>query len=263
MIQYYKKIVDRRSTVVILLGLLLLLASADITVEGVEIIAGVHNLALDCSCIIMMLSIGGLGIGMSRTVLSRAQGMAPKIEVEDLIERKVVPLSTHEVEAVLAGKIILVTGAAGSIGSELTRQVLDLKPQRVIALDTNETGLFDLVEMLKAHPYAERLAVSIGDITDSLEMERLLARERPQIIFHAAAYKHVPMLESFPEQAVRTNVLATYSLCHMAQKHQIERFVFISTDKAAMPTGTMGASKRVGEMIIQALARTTGCSTRF
>ena len=192
----------------------------------------------------------------------------PEIDVAKLLGRQVVPLKSSKAEKVLREKHILVTGAAGSIGSELCRQLLNYQPGCVIALDSNETGLFDLLESLRTHPAVSRLQATIGDITDVGYMERLFARHRPDIVFHAAAYKHVPLLEDHPDQAVRTNVLASYRLCLLAQKYSVPRFVFVSTDKAAEPTSVLGASKRLGEMIIQSLAQggqgdTCFCAVRF
>src|SRR5579885_3143539 len=186
-----------------------------------------------------------------------------RIDVAELLEREVVAIPTSYGETVLQGKVILVTGAAGSIGSELVRQLLSYRPECVIALDTNETGLFELSESLRAHPQALHLKLHIGDITNVRSMTRLLGTQLPHVIFHVAAYKHVPLLEAFPDQAVRTNVLATYHLFQLAREHGVERFIFISTDKAAGPTGVMGASKRVGEMIIQSLAQEKGWDTCF
>lgn len=186
-----------------------------------------------------------------------------RINFADLLGRDVVPLQISEAQAALQGQVILVTGAAGSIGSELSVQLLNYEPERVIALDTNETGLFDLVEGLRSHPCASLLRPYIGDITDVRGMARLFSVERPNIIFHVAAYKHVPLLEHFPDQALRTNVLATYHLCCLAQEHLVTDFVFVSTDKAAEPIGVMGASKRVGEMIVQAFAKSANCATCY
>lgn len=185
-----------------------------------------------------------------------------------LLEREIVSFQEPEIFAALKEQVILVTGAAGSIGSELCRQLLSYGPKAIIALDMNETGLFDLAESVHAHPNAACLQVSIGDITDMEGLTRLFAREKPGIVFHAAAYKHVPLLEQFPYQAVRTNVLGTYRLCGLAQEYGVKRFVFISTDKAAEPVNVMGASKRIGEMIVQAHARadrgtTCFCAVRF
>lgn len=186
-----------------------------------------------------------------------------RINFADLMGRDAIPLQTTDTRAALQGQIILVTGAAGSIGSELSVQLLNYEPERLIALDTNETGLFDLAEGLRSHPYAARLCPYIGDITDERGIARLFSKERPRIVFHVAAYKHVPLLEQFPDQALRTNVLATYRLCHLAQEHHVTNFVFVSTDKAAEPIGVMGASKRVGELMVQAFAKSASCMTCF
>jgi len=186
-----------------------------------------------------------------------------EINIADLLGREVVPLQNAEASDAIQGKILLVTGAAGSIGSELCRQLLAHAPAAVIALDTNETGLFDLSESLRGHPAVHRLQVRIGDVTDAGSMARLFAAERPQFVFHAAAYKHVPLLESHPDQAAHTNVLGTYHLCMLAREHNVERFVFISSDKAADPVSVLGASKRIGELIVHAMAESTDQVTRF
>ncbi|MGZ6363483.1 MAG: polysaccharide biosynthesis protein [Ktedonobacterales bacterium] len=186
-----------------------------------------------------------------------------EIDVADLLGREVVPLYTVEAREAIQDKVLLITGAAGSIGSELCRQLLTYAPAALIALDTNETGLFDLAESLRGEPCAQILRLRIGDVTDVGSMTRLLKAEHPQFIFHAAAYKHVPLLESHPDQAVHTNVLGTYHLCTLAREHNVERFVFISSDKAAEPVSILGASKRIGELIVHALAESTDQVTRF
>ncbi len=174
-----------------------------------------------------------------------------------------VPIQSAQARASLRGKVILVTGAAGSIGSELCRQLLSYQPEQVIALDTNETGLFDLAESVRACAQDTRLHLQIGDIRDVHSMSRLMGNMQPHIVFHAAAYKHVPLLENHPDQATRTNVVATYHLCRLAQSYGVEQFVFISTDKAADPKSILGASKRVGELMIQAFAKLEHSETRF
>jgi FlaA1/EpsC-like NDP-sugar epimerase len=186
-----------------------------------------------------------------------------EVNVADLLGREAVPLRVPETEAVLAGKTILVTGAAGSIGSELCRQLLSYRPAQVIALDNNETGLFDLAATLDSPEDCRHLRLSIGDITDTARMLRLFAKFRPQIVFHAAAYKHVPLLEEHPEQAARVNVLASYRLCRIASLCSAEAFVFISSDKAADPVSVLGASKRIGEIMVQAMAQAGNATTRF
>lgn len=253
----------RRHHIMILLVMLVVTVSFEIAVV-LQFISEVHILPL------------WLGITLGGSLLSLLiQGcikMLPhvghasslqELNVADLLEREVVCLQTSEARAVLSKQIILVTGAAGSIGSELCRQLLDYEPKALIALDTNETGLFDLAESIYSHPYTARLHPHIGDIADLQDMSRLFEKEQPKIIFHAAAYKHVPLLEQFPDRAIHTNTLATYHLCRLAMKHEVARFVFISTDKAAEPTSVMGASKRIGEMIVQTLSKSVDCSTRF
>ena len=191
-----------------------------------------------------------------------------EVNVADLLGRPIVPLHTDAARAVLEGKTVLVTGAAGSIGSELCRQVLAYNPACLLALDTNETGLFELAEDLRTHPNADSVDLAICDITDTVALEHFLAARRPHIVFHAAAYKHVPLLEMHPEQAVRTNVTGTWNLCQAALRHQAERFIFVSTDKAAEPVSVLGVSKRAGELMIQTLSQThqaitTFCAVRF
>ncbi len=190
-----------------------------------------------------------------------------EVNIADLLGRDVVPLHSAWAQTHLAGKTVVVTGAAGSIGSELCQQLLEYRPKRVIALDNNETGLFDLTASLRFEKSMDGLVTQIGDIRDTESMERLFAAERPYAVFHAAAYKHVPLLEHHPDQAVRTNVLATYHLCRLAEKYGVARFVFISTDKAADPVNVLGASKRMGEIAVQSFAQqsttTRFCAVRF
>jgi FlaA1/EpsC-like NDP-sugar epimerase len=202
--------------------------------------------------------------GLQEIIMGQAQPhYLREVNVADLLGRAVVPLQAAAAHAFLEGRVILVTGAAGSIGSELCRQLIGYGPATLIALDTNETGLFDLAESLRAHPHAARLRLRIGDITDLKQMSRLFAVDHPQLVFHAAAYKHVPLLESHVDQAIRTNVLATYQLCRLTQQYNVCCFVFISSDKAAEPVSVLGASKRVGEMIVQAMAQERSGTTRF
>jgi FlaA1/EpsC-like NDP-sugar epimerase len=177
------------------------------------------------------------------------------VNVADLIGREVIALESQDTERLIAGKVVLVTGAAGSIGSELCRQLMRLRPGRLIALDTNETGLFDLVEGLRGPDTSvDALIPRIGDITDVQDMEALFRELRPALVFHAAAYKHVPLLEDHPQQAARTNVLGTLVVSRLAQRYGVERFIFISSDKAADPINVLGESKRLGELIVQSLA---------
>lgn len=188
-----------------------------------------------------------------------------EIDVTSLLEREIISLDIAGRAASLKGRRILVTGAAGSIGSELCRQLLRYEPALLIALDTNETGLFDLMEDLNTLSYQSNahLYPFIGDVTDKQRMVCLFAEKRPEIVFHAAAYKHVPLLEQYPDLAIRTNSFATNQLCLLAQEYEVDCFVLISTDKAVDPVSVMGASKRLAEMIVQARARLAHGRTRF
>ena len=185
------------------------------------------------------------------------------VNIAELLGRPVIALGVEDAFTTFANKTILVTGAAGSIGSDLCRQLLSAAPRALYMLDNNETGLFDLEQQLLRQEHSDRLRVVIGDITRVSELERLFATAQPDVIFHAAAYKHVPLLETHPDQAARTNVWGTYHLCRLARTHGAQTFVFISTDKAADPVNVLGASKRAAELIVQAFARSPQTTTRF
>jgi FlaA1/EpsC-like NDP-sugar epimerase len=221
-----------------------------------ERISQIIELAQETSASIKLLpGLNEIAIGESRSLR--------EVNVADLLGRQAISLRATEATRTLAGKTILVTGAAGSIGSELCRQLLNLPEVTVIALDNNETGLFDLAEGIRSQQTGARLQTRVSDITDHPRMARLFEETRPQIVFHAAAYKHVPMLEDHPDQAIRVNVLGTYQLCMLARNAHVEQFVFISTDKAAAPVNVLGSSKRLGELIVQALASGDEGRTRF
>jgi FlaA1/EpsC-like NDP-sugar epimerase len=205
---------------------------------------------------------------------SRADVLAGKgamrlrdINLNDLLNRVPASVSLEETPALatLSDRTILVSGGAGSIGSELCRQLLRLNPARVVALDNNETGLFYLQQEVGTQRNGHLLVPVLGDITDSDKVERIFQRHHPDIVFHAAAYKHVPMLEAHPDEAVYVNVQGTFNLCSAAVHHACERFVFVSTDKAVHPVNVLGFSKRIGEMIVRAHGNggTIFCSVRF
>lgn len=175
------------------------------------------------------------------------------ITTEDLLGRQPVEVDYDACRHLLAGKVVLVTGAAGSIGSELCRQVLPFGPRCLLMLDNNESGLHDLLGELQDGEAAAHVRAVIGDVTNRAKMEAVFRQHRPQVVFHAAAYKHVPLMEEFPEEAVRTNVLGTLIAGRLACQHGAERFVLISTDKAVSPTSIMGATKRLGELIVAGL----------
>jgi FlaA1/EpsC-like NDP-sugar epimerase len=166
------------------------------------------------------------------------------LEIGDLLGRDPVETDLDVIAALVSGRRVLVTGGGGSIGSEIARQVARLDPERVILLDNDETHLFDAAATL-AGTGVQRLA----DVRDAVALERVLQSERPHLIFHAAAHKHVPLLEAHPIEAARTNVFGTRNLLDAAERAGVERFIFISTDKAVEPRSVMGATKRIGEFL--------------
>lgn len=189
-----------------------------------------------------------------------------EIEVEDLLGREPIFLDTKLIKKFLEGKIVLVTGAAGSIGSELSKQILKFKPSQLLILDQDETGIFNLSNELKEKFPKLKIFPLICDIRDEEKVKRIFSDFRPRIIFHAAAYKHVPLMEEHPDEAVKNNVFGTEIVANSALKFDAEKFIFISTDKAVNPTSVMGATKRLGEMICQALnkkGKTRFISVRF
>lgn len=188
------------------------------------------------------------------------------VKIEDLLGRKVIQLDDGAVEKKLDGEIVLVTGAAGSIGSGIVRQIANYNPQLIIALDQAESPIYELeIEMRREFPDIS-LEVAIGDIRRKDRMVRLFERFSPTIVFHAAAYKHVPLMEENPSEAILTNVLGTRILADLSIKNEVKRFVFISTDKAVNPTSVMGSSKRIAEIYIQSnneSGKTRFITTRF
>lgn len=177
-----------------------------------------------------------------------------RIDVEDVLGREPVKIDTPHVEALLRGRVIMVTGAGGSIGSELCRQILRFAPAQIVALDISEFAIYKLVEELRERFPECSVVPIIGDAKDSLLLNQVMSRYSPYIVYHAAAYKHVPLMEDLNAwQAVRNNVLGTYRVARAAIRNGVKRFVLISTDKAVNPTNVMGASKRLAEMACQAL----------
>jgi len=172
-------------------------------------------------------------------------------EIQDLLERKPIILNTDAISSKLNGKSILVTGAAGSIGSEIVRQVLHFSPKKILLLDQAETPLHSLsLEVIGLGLPVEVYNV-IADVRDYNVLEKLFEEHQPDVVYHAAAYKHVPMMEDNPSQAIFTNVLGTKNVADLSNKYHVERFVMISTDKAVNPSSIMGASKRIAEMYVQ------------
>lgn len=172
-------------------------------------------------------------------------------EIQDLLERKPIVLDTNSISSKLKNKVVLVTGAAGSIGSEIVRQVLTFNPKKIVFIDQAETPLHSLCLEVTAMDHNVEVANVIADIRDRDVMERIFNAYKPNVVYHAAAYKHVPMMEENPSQAIFTNVLGTKIIADLSQKYQVDRFVMISTDKAVNPSSVMGASKRIAEMYVQ------------
>ena len=174
-----------------------------------------------------------------------------KIPIEDLLGRAPIALNQEKLRASLSEKTILVSGAAGSIGSGLVLELLRHHPKKIILLDQAESPLYDLENQLRQLETQTKLEVVIADVCSINRMQKIFDVFRPEIIFHAAAYKHVPMMENNPSEAIHTNILGTKHLVDLACQYQVEKFIFISTDKAVNPTNVMGASKRIAEMYAQ------------
>lgn len=186
-----------------------------------------------------------------------------QIDLEDLLGRDAVMIDTPHVEHLLHGRVVMVTGAGGSIGSELCRQILRFNPAQLIAYEISEFAIYKLIEEIHERFPNIGVVPVVGDVKDSLLLDQTLQRYAPHILYHAAAYKHVPLMEEINTwQAIRNNVLGTYRVARAAMRYRVPRFVMISTDKAVNPTNVMGASKRLAEMALQALQQTSE-HTRF
>jgi FlaA1/EpsC-like NDP-sugar epimerase len=198
--------------------------------------------------------------------LSRRGGGGAKhrcaVDVLDLLGRPAVNLATPELQRFLAGKRVLVTGAGGSIGSEICRQSLKFCPSRLILLDQAENALFEIDRELAQRWVGADIVPYVADITDSRRIAAVFAEQQPQVIFHCAAHKHVPMMELHPGEAIKNNVLGTQVVADEAAAAGAAAFVMVSTDKAVNPTSVMGAAKRCAELYVQSLNR-ADCRTRF
>lgn len=182
-----------------------------------------------------------------------------KVEVEDLLGREQTPIDVEEIAETIAGRVVAVTGAAGSIGSELCRQVLKLGPSRLVLIEIDETRLYEL--WLELESVAPQIPVMcLCDIRDAASLERVFAVYRPQLVLHAAAYKHVPLMELAPEEAFKTNVLGTRNLVEVCERNGVERFVLISTDKAVAPANFMGLTKALAERVMLSASQRGLCA---
>lgn len=185
--------------------------------------------------------------------ISKRIGTIESIKVEDLLERPTIYINTDGISNILTKKVVLITGAAGSIGSEIVRQVATHNPNGIILVEIAESPLHDLLMDLKSHFPKIKFIHIIADIREQNMIEPIFKEYNPDIVFHAAAYKHVPLMEDFPPQAILTNVLGTKNIADLSVKYHIERFIMVSTDKAVNPTNVMGASKRIAEIYVQSL----------
>ncbi len=174
-----------------------------------------------------------------------------EIELEDLLRREPVKLNLAEIAGYLTNQVIMVSGAGGSIGSELCRQICTYRPKTLVLVEYSENNLFDIETELRETFPDIHIEAELCDVKDWLKLQEVFQRSRPAVVFHAAAYKHVPMMEKHPQEAVKNNILGTRNMAQMADKHSTKTFIQISTDKAVNPSSVMGASKRIAEMLIQ------------
>ncbi len=191
-------------------------------------------------------------------VLSGNINTLRKVNIADLLGRKSIELDKNGLDSFIGGKTVMVTGGGGSIGSEICRQVITYKPKKLIVFDIYENSTYDLIMGLdiffRQNPEIERPEIIslIGSVRDESRLDEIFKKHRPNIIFHAAAHKHVPLMEDSPKEAIKNNVIGTYNVCKYASKYNCDKMVMISTDKAVNPTNVMGASKRFAEMVCEA-----------
>ena len=171
------------------------------------------------------------------------------IKIEDLLEREPIKLSKKKISSELKNQVILITGAAGSIGSEIVRQCISFEPKLIVLVDQGESPLYDIENELAGN----KIEIVVGDIRNLARMDKIFEHFKPSYVFHAAAYKHVPLMENNPYEAINTNVFGTQNIANLSSKYQVKKFVFVSTDKAVNPTNIMGASKRIAEIYVQSL----------
>ena len=177
------------------------------------------------------------------------------VELQDLLGRDPIQVNLHEICQYISGKVVIVTGGGGSIGSELCRQIAKSNPKQLIIFDIYENNAYDIqMELRHTHPELD-LVVLIGSVRNTARLDYVMKKYRPEIVFHAAAHKHVPLMEDSPNEAIKNNVFGTYKMAQASVKYGVKKFVLISTDKAVNPTNIMGASKRLCEMVIQMMNR--------
>ncbi|MHA8083814.1 polysaccharide biosynthesis protein [Aquirufa sp. A-Brett2-15D] len=193
-----------------------------------------------------------------------AMNQIHNVKIEDLLGREVIQMNNKRIGDEISGRVILVTGAAGSIGSEIVRQLIAYFPAKLVLVDQGESALYDLeYELAGKVPANVQLIVNVADVSDTRRVSKIFKTHRPDIIFHAAAYKHVPLMENNPYEAIKTNVIGTRILAELASEMGVEKFVMVSTDKAVNPTNVMGATKRLAEMYTQSMNQLEGVKTKF
>ncbi len=179
-----------------------------------------------------------------------------RVRIEDLLGREAVKFDTKKVSDMIRDKVCMVTGGGGSIGSELVRQIAKMSPRKLIIVDIYENNAYDIQqELVRAYREKLDLSVQIASVRDVVKMEALFEEFKPDIVFHAAAHKHVPLMETNPEEAIKNNIFGTLNTAKLARKYEVEKFVLVSTDKAVNPTNIMGATKRCCEMIVECMAQ--------
>jgi FlaA1/EpsC-like NDP-sugar epimerase len=193
----------------------------------------------------------------------KAGNMITNVKIEDLLGRDPISINVEKVSKGIDGKRVMITGGAGSIGSEMVRQLLFLKPAAIVIVDQAESALFDIQNEVRPNLNGIELFGFVADVTDKHKMRKIFERCQPDIIYHAAAYKHVPMMELQPYEAILNNIGGTKTLADLAVEFEVEKFVMVSTDKAVNPTNIMGASKRICEVYIQSLSNQKDLKTQF
>jgi FlaA1/EpsC-like NDP-sugar epimerase len=220
-----------------------------------------------------LLFVGGLvGVGGalgSRALLHRllapaspsADTSSPAVRLDDLVSRTPLQINSSALRSALSEQTVLVTGAGGSIGAELSAQLLALNPARLVLVDVSEHNLYQLERRLQSSGRDDPLEFCIADVRDETVMDGLMAREQPDLVFHTAAYKHVPLLERHPAEAFRNNTMATVHLLRLCEHHDVDQFVFVSTDKAVRPTSVLGATKQQAEWYVRTASNTLQSAT--
>lgn len=215
------------------------------------------------ACFTVGLEVYNLSLPEQWSDISKKPLKIDPLRIEDLLERSVIETDIELISKDLKDKTILITGGAGSIGSELVRQIAELNPRLLVVLDNGESPLHGVEIYLKNNFPHLNYSIFLADVTKKGRMEGIFKKFKFDVVYHAAAYKHVPMMERHPREAIRTNIVGTRTLAELSVKYECERFVMVSTDKAVNPSNVMGASKRAAEMFVQSLQRTPGIKTKF